>query len=138
MILLDTNVISEMMKLLPSGQVIDWMDSQVSSQLFISTVTIAEIAYGLNALPNGHRKQKLEEAFGKAVSDAFKHRILSFDQSAAFQYGKIMAQRKIRGRPMSVLDGQIAAIACAHGFSIATRNTEDFMYCGISIVNPFN
>jgi predicted nucleic acid-binding protein len=137
MIILDTNVISEMMKPAPSQHVTAWMDQQASISLFITSVTIAEIVYGLHALPYGNRKLWLEQAFTNAVMEAFKNRILSFDQLAAFQYGKIMAQRKADGRPLSVCDGQIAAIASVHHFVIATRNVNDFIHCGVELVNPF-
>lgn len=137
MILLDTNIISEMMKPSPSEKVVYWIDQLDSARLFISTITIAEISYGVNALPNGDRRDLLEDAFSKAIMDAFKHRILSFDESAAHQYGKIMALRKERGRPLSVLDGQIAAIASVNAFVIATRNVSDFIHCGVELINPF-
>lgn len=138
MILLDTNVMSEMMKLTPAPQVMDWIDQKKNISLFVSTVTIAEISYGLNALPEGKRRQQLEEAFDKAIRLGFEHRIMPFDASAAHVYGKIMAQRKAAGRPLSAPDGQIAAIAHAQGFILATRNGRDFIDCGIEIVNPFD
>lgn len=137
MILLDTNIISEMMKPIPSNNVIVWIDQQESTQLFISTVTIGEIVYGLNALPEGSRRNLLEEAFNKSIMDAFRHRVLSFDEAAAHLYGKIMASRRALGRPLNIPDGQIAAIAHANGLAVATRNTRDFSDCGLSLINPF-
>ena len=87
MILLDTNVISEIMKQQPSYIVIDWLDQHSSTELFISTVSIAEIVYGINALPEGARRQTIWNAFNKAVQEAFKYRLWSFDEAAAYEYG---------------------------------------------------
>lgn len=137
MIIMDTNIISEMMKPSPSAKVINWVDQQNASGLYVTTVTIAEISYGLNVLPNGNTRTLLEEAFNKAIMEAFKHRILSFEERAAHFYGKIMGHRKELGRPLSVLDGQIAAIASAHSYVIATRNIRDFVDCGVELINPF-
>lgn len=137
MMLVDTNIISEMMKPFPSTKVIAWLDQQDVTQLFISTVTLAEISYGLNILPKGDRRTLLEVAFNKAIKEAFYPRILSFDESAAYLYGKIMGYRKELGRPLSIADGQISSIARAHEFALATRNISDFIDCGIHLINPF-
>lgn len=137
MILVDTNVISEMMKPTPDLYVLKWIDQQEITQLFISTVTIAEISYGLNVLPEGKRRESLELAFNKAVLEAFTGRILSFDESAACQYGKVMGYRKRLGQPLGIPDGQIAAIAIAHNAIIATRNVRDFIHCNLQLINPF-
>lgn len=137
MIILDTNIISEMMKQTPSYKVIKWIDRQDSIELYITTVTIAEISYGINALPNGKRRQLIEDAFNKLLNAAFKHRILSFDEISAHQYGKLMGHRKESGKPLSILDGQIAAIAFTQTKTIATRNTRDFVDCGVELINPF-
>lgn len=138
MIILDTNVISELMKASPMLKVISWLDLQEATQLFITSITVAEISYGLSVLPDGNRKRLIEDAFNKSLNEAFKHRILSFDENAAHSYGNIMGHRKLLGRPMSIPDGQIAAIVLAHNFSIATRNVRDFEECGIGIINPFD
>jgi hypothetical protein len=137
MILLDTNIISEMMKPIPDPNVIQWIDRQEVTQLFVSTITIAEISYGLNVLPEGNRKALLEKAFNKALLEAFTTRILAFDESAAHCYGKIMGHRKNLGQPLGVPDGQIAAIAFSHGAAIATRNIRDFKNCDLHLINPF-
>jgi len=137
MILLDTNIISEMMKNYPSPGVIAWLDQQDVTQLFVTTITIAEISYGINALPEGNRRRILEEAFDRAINDAFKHRLLSFDETAAHVYGKIMSKRKALGKPLNILDGQIASITLAHKASLATRNVSDFIDCGLNLINPF-
>lgn len=138
MIILDTNVISEMMKPYPSLNVISWIDQQEPSKLYITTITIAEITYGLNVLPESNKRVLLSEAFSKTILAAFEHRIFQFDESAAHLYGKIMAGRKIMGRPLSVPDGQISAIAKSQGFSVATRNLKDFTDCGVNTIDPFS
>ena len=105
--------------------------------MYLSTITLAEIAYALAALPDGGRRRSLESRFARFVGSGFEHRVLGFDVEAAVLYGEIMARRKSLGRPMSVLDGQIAAIARAHGFGIATGNVRDFEACGVSVLDPF-
>lgn len=138
MILLDTNIISEMMKASPSTKVMVWIDQQEVAQLFVSTITIAEISYGINALPEGARRRSLETAFDMTINKAFTNRVLSFDEEASHLYGKLMAHRKTLGKPLNVLDGQIAAIAVSHKASVATRNIDDFKECGLHLINPFD
>jgi predicted nucleic acid-binding protein len=137
MIVVDTNVISEAMKLAPSPTVIEWLNKQDAAALFLSTVTIGEIVYGLGILPTGKRRSTLKKSFDKLVEFAFEHRILALDEKAARLYGEIMAERRQMGRPMSMADGQIAAIARCNGFAIATRNVQDFDDCGVAVLNPF-
>lgn len=137
MIVLDTNIISEMMKKSPHHAVVRWIDQQDPMLLFVTTITIAEISYGIHALPNGKRRVDIENAFTKTMQEGFKHRILSFDERAAHQYGLLMAHRKERGRPLSILDGQIAAIASVQSATVATRNMSDFSDCDLDLVNPF-
>ena len=134
MILLDTNIISEMMKKNPTNKVITWLDRQEVTELFITTITIAEITYGINALPKGARRRAIEEAFFKTIDGAFKHRIFSFDEASAHIYGKIMG---MSGKPLSVLDRQIAAIALAQEATVATRNIRDFSDCELSLIKLF-
>src|SRR3990167_1210359 len=137
MIILDTNIISELMKQAPSHAVIQWIDKENTTQLFITTMTIAEMTYGIEALPSGKRKHSLETSFDNVINEAFKHRVLFFDQLAANYYGKIMGASKISGKPLGILDGQIAAIARANDATVATRNIADFAHCGLSLINPF-
>lgn len=137
MIILDTNIISELMKQNPSVVVLRWASEQALGQLYISTVTIAEITYGINVLPKGERQRFLDRSFNKIVQEVFRYKVFSFDESAAYFYGQIMGHRKKLGKPMSVLDGQIAAIARANEASVATRNIQDFEECGIELINPF-
>ena len=137
MIVLDTNIISEMMKSIPSPLVVAWIDQQNVDELFITTITIAEIVYGLKTLPTSKRRTTLEDAFYKTITQSFESRILFFNELSAHCYGKLMAVRKNIGKPMSILDGQIAAIAQDSGFAVATRNIRDFSDCGLDLINPF-
>ena len=137
MILIDTNIISEMMKPVPDKIVLEWIDQQEATELFISTITLAEISYGLNVLPDGIRRESLNRAFTNAILESFTGRILAFDEFAAYQYGKIMGHRKKLGKHLGVPDGQIAAIAAVHNAKVATRNVCDFVYCGLQLINPF-
>ncbi len=138
MIILDTNVVSEFMTSPPASPVLDWLNDQDTSRLYLSTITIAEISFGLRVMPKGKRRRMLGERFHQFVASAFEQRILSFDGDAAQRYGEIMGHRKEIGRPISSLDGQIAAIARSQGGSVATRNIKDFEECQIELVNPFS
>lgn len=137
MTLLDTNVVSAIMAPSPPREVLDWLGRQQTSSLYISTITIAEIGYGIAVLPTGKRRQDLQNRFERFIGQGFEQRILGFDESAARLYGGIMGHRKGLGRPLSSFDGQIASIAQAHHQEIATRNLRDFEHCGIDLVNPF-
>jgi predicted nucleic acid-binding protein len=138
MILLDTNMVSEVMRLEPSKKVLSWLDSHSDGGLLISSITIAEICYGLRILPVGQRRQGLETRFEQFVGEGFAGRIIHFDEAAARTYAEIMGLRKEKGRPMSIPDGQIAAIARVNRLNLATRNITDFEDCGIGLINPFD
>ena len=138
MIILDTNIISEFMTSPPASSVLEWLNSQDTLLLYMTTISIAEIGFGLRVLPIGKRRRLLEERFEQFVTTAFESRILSFDEEAARKYGGIKAHRREIGRPLSDLDCQIAAIARSNGFMIATRNTRDFEDCGLELINPFH
>ena len=137
MILLDTNVVSETMRRIPDRHVIEWLNRNESSSLFISTITVAEINYGLELIERGRRRTDLEGRFRRFISEGFDQRVVAFDLTAAHEYGKIMAGRRSLGRPLSSLDGQIGAICRALGFVLATRNVKVFEACGIEIISPF-
>jgi predicted nucleic acid-binding protein len=136
-ILLDTNVVSAVMKPVPVPAVVDWLDGEETAKLYISTISMAEIRYGLQILPAGQRRRDLEERFERFVARGFEHRILPFDEPAARLYGELMSHRRRIGRPLSALDGQIAAIARARHFAVATGNVRDFEECGLEVLNPF-
>lgn len=137
MIILDTNIISEFMTSPPANPVLKWLNAQSAITLHITSISIAEISFGLYVMPKGRRRQLLEDRFEQFITTAFKTRILSFDEAAAHIYGEIKGYRKEIGRPLSDLDGQIAAIARTREFAVATRNTKDFEGCGIRLINPF-
>ena len=137
MILLDTNVVSEVMKTQPAEAVVAWLNGQDSERLYVSAITIGEITYELRILPDGKRRSGLRERFERFVALAFDQRVLSYDESAARVYGELMGDRKELGLPMSVPDGQIAAIARLNHLAVATRNVLDFEHCGIDVLNPF-
>ena len=137
MILIDTNVISAIMAPMPPSAVLAWLDQQHSDSLYLSSVTVAEIASGIMILPGGKRRETLKSRFEDFVIRGFAQRVLVFDIEAAIEYGKVMARRRDLGRPLSVPGGQIAAIARHHGIMVATRNLRDFEDCGLDLVDPF-
>ena len=137
MIVLDTNVVSELMKVSPSGPVMGWWRSRPGGELFISALTQAEILYGIELLPGGKRRNLLEQAAQEMFTEYFGGRILPFDSDAAREFARIALARRNAGRPISQTDAQIAAIARSRGASVATRNIEDFVDCGIAVVNPW-
>lgn len=137
MILLDTNVVSAVMTPRPEPLVLEWLDRQDTVTLYLSTITIAEIGYGLRVLPDGKRRRHLAERFEHFVATGFEQRLLSFDQRAAHEYAEVMGHRKEIGRPLSIPDGQIASVARANHLAVATRNVRDFEECGLGLINPF-
>lgn len=137
MIIIDTNVISEMMKPSPATAVVTWFNKQDPVSLYLTTITIGEIGYGIWILPVGKRRRLLAKNFEALLKAGFENRILAFDEAAAHHYGDIMGKRKKIGRPLACLDGQISAIAQANIYAIATRNTKDFEHCGPTLLNPF-
>jgi toxin FitB len=136
-ILLDTNVISELMRPSPSPDVEAWLASEPSEGLFTSAVTEAELRYGLGLLPEGRRRGQLADAIDGLLSEDFGGRILPFDRMAALAYAEIAVDRRRAGRPISPFDGQIAAIARSHDATLATRNVQDFESCGVRLLNPW-
>jgi predicted nucleic acid-binding protein len=137
MIILDTNVISEVMKADPFQPVLGWMESQANSELWITSVTFAEILAGINRLPAGRRREDLNDSLSRILNAGFLDRFLSFDRLAALEYGDLVPQRTAAGRPIAIPDAQIAAIALAHGATLATRNVKDFAGTGVDLVNPW-
>jgi predicted nucleic acid-binding protein len=136
MIILDTNVLSELMRPKPDETVSRWVSQQSISSLFITTITQAEILYGLALLPSGRRRSILEKTVEQMFAEDFNQRVLSFDTSAARAYAKIATKRRAAGRPIDQSDAQIAAIVLTYGATVATRNVSDFEDCGVAILNP--
>jgi len=136
MIRLDTNVVSEVMKTRPTEAVVAWLKGQDSEKLYVSAITIGEIACGLRILPDGKRRSGLRERFEQFVAVAFDQRVLPYDESAASICGELMGDRKELGLPMRVPDGQIAAIASLNHLAVAPQNVVDFENCGIEVINP--
>lgn len=137
MIVLDTNVLSEMVRHLPSPEVSSWLLDQTDTSLHTTSITQAEMLLGVDLLPLGKRRDGLRKVISSILEEAMAGRILVFDQPAAAEYARIRAARKLAGRPMQVQDAQIAAIARCRGASIATRNTRDFEGCGVELINPW-
>lgn len=136
MIVLDTNVISESLRPVPTPVVLAWLGAQDRRQVYLTTITEAETLYGLERLPRGKRREKLHIAVEEIVA-RFDGRILPFDEPAARIFANLMAGRDAMGRPMSLPDAMIAAIARAHDASLATRNVRDFEHCGIALIDPW-
>ena len=137
MLVLDTNVISEVMKSSASAAVIAWISAQPADDLFTTTITIAETLYGIELLSKGRRRDQLLRQAEATFSEDFTGRILSFDEPSARLFAAIAASRRSQGRPIGTFDAQIAAISKAHGATLATRNTDHFEGCGVRLVNPW-
>lgn len=137
MYLIDTNVISELMRATPAPSVLNWFSTQDPSTLYLSAVTEAELRTGIAILPAGQRREGLKAALDATISEDFEGRILPFDTAAAKTYAEIAAGRRSAGRPIADADCQIAAIARATGMPVVTRNTRDFEGCGIDVINPW-
>jgi len=135
--ILDTNVVSELMKPAPSPAVMQWVSAQSSTSVAIPTVAVAEIHYGLERLPAGKRRTQLEQNFELFLQRGFAGRVLAFDDEAARIYGKIVAAREKAGRPVDAFDAMIAAIARSQKAIVATQDIAGFWGCGVKLVNPF-
>jgi toxin FitB len=137
MIILDTNVLSEFMKAVPNPAVMDWISQQVSLEIFVTTITQAEMYYGLALLPKGKRRNEMERAVQQMFEQDFLDRILAFDSAAALEYAKLASSRRQIGKPIAQADAQIAAIAVSKNAILATRNVSDFCDCQLTLVNPW-
>lgn len=136
MILLDTNVISEAMKPEPDPAVRNWLDEQAAETLYLSSVTIAELMFGIGAIPKGRRKDRLTAALD-GVLELFGTRILPFDTDAARRYADLAVKARAAGRGFPTPDGYIAAIAAAHNFAVASRGTSAFTAAGLTVIDPW-
>ena len=137
MIILDTNVVSELMSPSPSERVVKWVSGQNVSNLYLSTITEAELRYGVEIMPAGRRRDGLRAAMEAMFREDFAGRILPFDRSSAQAYAMIAAKRRSTGHPINHADCQIAAVAHSIGASVATRDVSDFTGCGVEVVNPW-
>ena len=137
MILLDTNVISEALKTSGNENLLAWMDAQMIETLYLSTISLAEIRFGITTLPDGKRRETLHTIFEKKVLPVFASRILSFDDPASQSYA-LRSKARAAGLAISPADGFIAAIAVDRGFAVATRDTSPFDAAGIRVINPWN
>ncbi|GKT26857.1 type II toxin-antitoxin system VapC family toxin [Acidovorax sp. SUPP3334] len=137
MIVLDTNVLSETLRPAPEDVPMAWLDRQRRSALFTTTISRAELLYGVHVLPDGQRRTALLEAVKGIFVMDLAGQILGFDDDAADAYAEISASRKAAGKPISQFDAMIAAITKSRGASLATRNVKDFLDCGIQVINPW-
>lgn len=137
MIVLDTNVVSELMRASPAEDVTNWIADQPAQSLYITSITLAEIVHGIFLLPAGKRRNAIQTAAESMFSVEFGGRILPFEASAARTFAKIAVDRRHAGRPISAFDAQIAAIALTARASLATRNVSDFEGCGLKLINPW-
>lgn len=137
MIVLDTNVVSEPLKSAGDPAVQHWLDRQSLDSLYLTTISVAELRYGVAALPDGRRKEALGTAIESRIIALFGPRLLTFDMRAAAAYAAICARAKSAGMPMGVADAFIAATVAAHGFTVATRDTTPFEAAGLPVINPW-
>jgi toxin FitB len=138
MIVLDTNVISELMRRQTNERVLGWVDAQAQDELFVTAVTVGEILYGIAKLPDGKRKFDLRAVADETFDVDFTDRILAFDKSAAEHYGHVVSLRERSGRPISMADALIASVCLSYSASLATRNIADFEGVGLELINPWD
>ena len=136
MILLDTNVVSEAMKSEPHPSVSSWLNAQAAETLFLSSITVAEVMFGIGALPQGKRKDRLTATL-EGVLALFEARVLSFDTAAARRYADLATRARATGKGFPMPDGYIAAIAAAHGFAVASRDASAFTAAGLTVIDPW-
>jgi predicted nucleic acid-binding protein len=137
MIILDTNVVSELMRPVADPAVLEWLSNQSPGELHSNSITLAEILYGVELLPTGKRKSDLLAGAERLFTVVLGGRVLPFDEHAARRFAQIAAERRSHGRPIAELDAQIAAVAQVHSAVLATRNTSDFEGCGVRVINPW-
>lgn len=137
MIVLDTNVISELTRRVPDPGVLSWLDSLAASEVATTAVTAAELRYGVARLPAGHRKRELTVAIRELLADDFPGRVLPFDERASARYADIVADRERSGRPIALADAMIAAICRDLSAALATREIPDFTETGIDLIDPW-
>ena len=137
MIVLDTNVISELIRPAPERSVLEWLDSQNSADIVTTAITAAELCAGVSLMPAGRRRDDVSSAVDRLLSQTFDRMVLPFDVDCAPAYALVVSARKAAGQPVSTADAQIAAICRTHAAALATRNTKDFLGIDIDVVNPW-
>jgi len=137
MIVLDTNVVSELMSPRCHPAVRSWLDAQLNEDLFLTAINISELLLGIELLPQGRRRQGFSQLLEEFTGRLGEDHILPFDKPSAKAYALIMSRSRFRGRAISIPDGQIAAVAAVHGFTVATRDTSPFEAAGVGFVNPW-
>ena len=137
MIILDTNVVSELMRSAPEPRVLRWLGSQAAEDLHVTAVTMAEILYGIDLISGGRRRDVVRGGAEKMFEEVFADRILTFEDRAAHAFSQIASSRRRQGKPMSEFDAQIAAITRVHAATLATRNPYVFEGCWVRLVNPW-
>lgn len=135
--LLDTSVISELVKPAPDKHVIEWLKRTDEASLYLSVLTIGEIEKGIAKLPASSRREKLETWVRRDLADRFRDRLLAIDGTVAATWGRLAGEAEVRGEPLPVIDGMIAATSLAHDLTVATRNIGDFERCGARCFNPW-
>ncbi len=137
MIVLDTNVLSALMRQTPDRDVVDWLDDQPRSSIWTTAITVLEVRFGLQILPGGKRRTLLMQAFDMVIAEKIENRIAQFDLAAAQHAADLMASRQRRGRTVDLRDTLIAGIVLAHGAALATRNVDHFADLPVRAVNPW-
>lgn len=138
MIILDTNVVSEVVKIGRSSEVVTWLDEMPVDSLYLTAVSLSELCIGVEILPLGKRKSALKADLGELLAKLFGSRVLPFDEDAAIAYGALVGKARLAGKSVSMPDGQIGSIAAVRGFTVATRDTEPFLALGVATIDPWN
>ena len=136
--LLDTNIPSELTKPMPEPRVVAWVDAQDNASLYLSVVSVGELRRGFTVLPHGKRRTQLEQWFEQHLLPLFNGRILPVTQSVGDRWGVLSGECQLRGTPLNMADGMIAATALEHGLSLVTRNVRDFAGLGVVLLNPWD
>ncbi|MGQ0484982.1 MAG: type II toxin-antitoxin system VapC family toxin [Hyphomicrobiales bacterium] len=137
MVILDTNIVSELTRPNPERKVVAWLDRQFEGQVYLTAITKAEIVFGLECMPAGRRRFELEEIYKRLFLTRFLGRVLPFDDECTHAFARLAASAIRRGMSFGSADLQIAAIALSNGFAVATRNTSDFDHEGLELINPW-
>lgn len=135
--MLDANLVSETARTLPDARAVEWLISQPEGALFLTATVVAELASGVERMPNGRRREQVAGWLQDAVLNRFGDRVLPFDLEAAFEYGALMARTRAARRPATIADAQIAAVAAVHGLAVTIRDIADFAGFGVPLVNPW-